>query len=219
METSATSASTAPAIILDRIPSETIIVPIIGTSPLVVHRFSEKAKREMLDRMQGRKKPKESRNPEEDFRLASYRLGKDGYGFPAIGLKAATVSAARFYPRGSVTMTGLRQFMFFHGEMGEDNIGLCRIENPVSSSPWPRMREDVVKLATNVSDLRYRPEFWPWSMKLKITYVSSALSRDSVLSLIDAGGLGVGIGEWRPERGGDLGTYRIDVDKEVEIVT
>lgn len=207
------------AAVLDRIPSETIIVPIVGTSPLVVHRFSEKAKREMLDRMQGRKKPKQVRNPEEDFKEASYRLGKDGYGFPAIGLKAATVSAARFYPRGSITMTALKQFMFFHGELGADNLMLCRIDKPEGvTGVWPRMREDVVKLATNVSDLRYRPEFWPWAMKVKITYVSSALTRGSILSLLDAGGMGVGIGEWRVERGGDLGCFRVDTEREVEVI-
>ena len=69
------------------------------------------------------------------------------------------------------------------------------------------------------SDLRYRPEFWPWSAELTVTYVTSALTRGSVLSLIDAGGLGVGVGEWRPERKGDFGQYRIDTDQEVEVLS
>lgn len=32
---------------IDRIAAETVRVPIVGTTPLIVHRFSEKAKRMM----------------------------------------------------------------------------------------------------------------------------------------------------------------------------
>ena len=53
---------------------------------------------------------------------------------------------------------------------------------------------------------------------LTVTYVKSMLTRDSMLSLIEAGGLGIGVGEWRPEKGGDYGTYAIDVDRSVEVL-
>lgn len=203
---------------IDRIDSETIIVPVVGTAPLIVHRFSEKAKRKMLDSMQGRKSPKESKDPEAEFQAAAYRLG-DGYGFPAVGFKAATVSAARFYGKNDVTMTGLRQFMFFRGEIGGDGMMLVRLEGgDDADGDWPRMREDVVRVNRGGSDLRYRPEFWPWRAKLTVTYVRSALTQSSVLSLIDAGGLGVGVGEWRPEKRGDFGTFAVDVDGKVEVV-
>jgi len=58
-----------------------------------------------------------------------------------------------------------------------------------------------------------------WAAALKVTYVTSALTRGSVLSLIDAGGMGVGVGEWRPERNGDFGTYRVDPDREIEVIS
>lgn len=201
---------------IDRIASETIIVPIVGTAPLIVHRFSEKAKRKMLDKMQGRKSPKEAKDPEAEFKAAAYILGK-GYGFPAVGFKAATVSAARFYPKNDVTMTGLRQFLFVHGEIGSDGMMLVPIFGAEDGNEWPRMREDVVGVGQG-TDLRYRPEFWPWRVDLRVTYVASALTRGSVLSLIDAGGMGVGVGEWRPERRGDFGTFKVDTDREVEVL-
>ncbi len=80
------------------------------------------------------------------------------------------------------------------------------------------MREDVVTVGRGGTDLRYRPEFREWSAQLEVTYVTSALTRDSVLSLLDAGGMGVGVGEWRPERDGDFGTYRIDETKAIEVI-
>lgn len=196
---------------IDRIAAETLSVPILGTAPLLVHKFSEKAKRQMLDNMQGRKSPKAAKDPEAEYEAAFYRTKEGGYGFPAIAFKAATVSASRFYGK-SVTMTSLRQFVFINGEPGEDGQQMVPIVgNPV-------MREDVVRVGMGGTDLRYRPQFSEWSTTLLVTYVTSALTRDSLLSLIDAGGLGVGVGEWRPEKKGDFGTYQIDPTRNVEVI-
>lgn len=196
---------------IDRIGAETIQVPIIGTSPLIVHRFSEKAKKQMLDAMQGRKTPKQVKNPEAEYEAAFHRL-KDGRpGFPAIGFKQATVGGARFYGK-DVTMTALKQFLFFRGEPGVDGQQLVAIVGE------PRMREDPVPVGRGGRDLRYRPEFPEWSALLIVTYVTSSLTRGSVLSLIDAGGMGVGVGEWRPQKDGDFGTFQIDQTQDVEVL-
>lgn len=79
-------------VVIDKIAAETILVPIVGTAPLIIHRFSEKAKRQMLDNMQGRKSPKEVKDPEAEYQAAFYRLKGGGYGFPAIGFKARQVA-------------------------------------------------------------------------------------------------------------------------------
>lgn len=196
---------------IHQIAAETLLVPIVGTTPLIVHRFSEKAKRQMLDNMQGRKSPKQAKDPQADYEAAFYRLGDGGYGFPSLAFKAATVGGARFY--SGVTMTALKQFMYLRGEVGDDGRALTRIEGDAV------MREDVVTVGRNGSDLRYRPQFSEWRATLEVTYVTSALTRGSVLSLIDAGGMGVGVGEWRPEKDGDFGTYRVDPAREIEVVT
>ncbi len=201
----------AAQIAIDKIAAETLQVPILGTTPLIVHRFSEKAKRQMLDNMQGRKSPKEPKDPQAEYEAAFYRMKDGSPGFPVIAFKAATIGAARFY--GGITMTALKQFLFMRGEVGDDGRSFARIEGE------PRMREDVVKLGRNGSDLRYRPEFPEWSTTLEVTYVTSALTRGSVLSLIDAGGMGVGVGEWRPEKDGDFGTYRVDPSRNVEVIS
>lgn len=203
---------TASQVQIDKIGTETLLVPIVGTTPLIVHRFSEKAKRQMLDNMQGRKAPKEIKDPEAEYEASFYRLKDGSYGFPVLAFKAATIGGARFYPRNAITMTALRQFVFFRGEAGEDGQSMARIEGE------PTMREDVVRVGRGGTDLRYRGQFTEWTTRLEVIYVPSALTRGSILSLIDAGGLGVGVGEWRPERDGEFGTYRIDPTKDVEVV-
>lgn len=203
---------------IKKIGTTTMMVPIVGTAPLIVHNFSEKSKRQMLDKQQGKKEPKEHRDPRADYEAAFYRMatddGTEKYGFPITAFKAATIGAARFYGK-DVSMTALRQFLFFHGELTKaDPQQLVQIVGK------PEMREDVVRTSgmTRSADLRYRPQFVEWSATLKITYVTSSLSESSVLSLIDAGGLGIGVGEWRPEKRGEFGTYEIDQNRDIEII-
>lgn len=211
--------SAAPTINIDRIGTQTILVPIVGTSPLIVHNFSAKAKQQMLDAQQGRKKVKQTRDPEVEYESSFYKIydeatGTEKPGFPIVAFKAATISAARYYDK-SVSMTGLRQLLFMHGLMTKADP-----QQLVEIVGTPQMREDVVRLGgpSRSADLRYRAEFPEWSATLKVTFVTSGISQQSVLSLIDAGGMGVGVGEWRPERKGEFGTYRIDDDKGISIV-
>lgn len=203
----------APQIVISKIGTETVRVPIVGTAPLIVHKFSEKAKRQMLDAMQGRKSPKQAKDPEADYESAFYRTDSGGYGFPVIAFKAATVGAARFYGK-SISMTALRQFVFFDAEFSK-----AAGQKLAVITGEPHMREDVVKVGMGGTDLRYRPEFTEWTTSIEVTYVKSMLTRESVLSLIEAGGMGVGIGEWRPEKKGDFGTYQIDPTRDIEVLS
>lgn len=204
------STDTPTALNIDRIAAETVRVPIVGTSPLLMHRFSEKAKRLMLDNMQGRPTPKTPKDPQAEYEAAFYRTKSGDYGFPVVAFKSATVGGARFYG-SAVTMTALRQFLFMRGEPGDDGQQMAVIDGE------PIMREDVVRIGKG-TDLRYRPQFTEWATTLDVTFISSVLSRQSVVSLIDAGGMGVGVGEWRPERKGDFGTYRVDPSRDIEVI-
>lgn len=212
-------ADTASPIVIDRVSVETMVVPIIGTTPLIMHNFSEKARKEMLDGMQGKKKVKEPKNPQAEYEAAFYRIadenhGGERYGFPVVGFKAATIGGARFYGK-SISMTALKQFLFYKGIMTKADPQML-----VEIVGEPEMREDVVRLSgpSRSPDLRYRPMFRDWSTSLTVTYVKSSIDKSSVLSLIEAGGMGVGVGEWRPEKSGEFGTYRIDPDREVLII-
>ena len=205
------AAPAAPRITIQRIGLEQINVPIVGTSPLIVHAFSAKAKLAMLNAMQGKKIVKEPKDPEVEYQAAFYRLEDGTPAMPAGAFCKATVGGARFY--ASVKMTELKAFLRFVGEIGGDG----RMMVPITGEPY--MREDVAKVNRGLgTDLRYRPCFPEWSTTLQVIYPPPLLSRDSVLSLIDAGGMGVGVGDWRPEKGGEFGTYQINTDREIEVI-
>lgn len=205
----AAAASGAPALDIRALSTESMLVPIVGTSPVITHRFSEKARKQMLDNMQGRKAPKVPKDPDAEYQAAMYRLDDGGYGIPALAFKQAIVDASRFYGK-NVSMVILRMAVFVKGVFPEAG-GQALI--PIDGEP--HMREDVTTVGMGGHDLRYRPEFSEWSAVLPITFVSSMLTADSVLSLIQAAGMGVGVGEWRPERSGDFGTFAIDETREI----
>ncbi len=74
-----------------------ITVPIVGLTPLIMHRWSEKAKRQMRDKQQKRAgQAKEAKNPHEEAEQATYFIGRkpDRYGMPVGAFDGAALDAA-----------------------------------------------------------------------------------------------------------------------------
>lgn len=204
--TAASPSSDEPVeITIQRIERAVVNVPVIGVTPLIMHNWSEKSKRKMLDaQIEGKtstKRKREPRDPQADYEAAFYRLEDGRPGMPAAGFKASIADAARFYE--GVTIVSLKTALFVHG-VGRTQ--LVPIEGEVA------MREDTPRNASGVSDLRYRPEFWPWSALLVVEYLPTMLSAESVFNLVDAGGRN-GVGDWRPSspksKTGTYGQYRV----------
>ena len=197
-------ATASNAITLQRIRREVAEIEIQGTSPLIVHRWSEKARQMMLDAQQGKKNPKTAKDPAADFEASMYRFADGGHGFPIMAFKSATVKGgARVFGK-AVKMTELRQvFSFLADGLGVDGTQLARLIGPP-----PVMREDMVRVGMGTADIRYRAEYRDWSAVLRIEYVPNVIDLSSVVALVDAGGTN-GVGEWRPEKSGSNGMYEV----------
>lgn len=195
---------TSSTVTLQRIKREVAEIEIKGTAPLIVHRWSEKARQMMLDAQQGKKSPKAAKDPYEDFLTSQYRFEDGGHGFPVMAFKSATVKGgARVFGK-AVKMTELRQvFTFLADGVGVDGTQLARL-----IGAEPVMREDMVRVGMGTADIRYRAEYRDWSALLRIEYVPSVIDLSSVVALVDAGGTN-GVGEWRPEKSGSYGTYEV----------
>lgn len=173
---------------------ETLTLMLIGDSPLIVHAWSEKAKRQMLDKQMKRaKQAREAKDPEADYEACFYRTETGGYGFPAIGVKSAMVSACRFV---DMKMTEARGAFHIDAEM-----------LPVLGEPRPR--EDMVRVGMGTADIRYRPEFPIWRIPVTIKYNANAISAEQIANLLNTAGFAIGIGEWRPEKNGSYGRFHV----------
>ncbi len=198
------------------------IIPlkIVGDTPLIVHAWSEKAKKIMIDNQtnETKTKAKDPKDPFDDFVQSMYWLTdkpkstpeefqkaiENGakFGFPLTGIKQAANSAA-YRQKWVKDQMGLRGSYFLrtsYGDMAE-----------IISDP-PIMREDMVRIGNGSADLRYRGEFRNWSIEFLMEYNENGnMTIEQILNCIDAGGLVCGIGEWRPEKDGDFGRYHLEL--------
>jgi hypothetical protein len=203
---------------LKRLDIRTIELTIEGDSALVVHAWSAKARRQMLDRqMKKASTGRAAKNPVEDFRESLYRHPSGGYGFPVIGIKAAAVDAAAFC---DLKKTDMRGSFFVPGE-------LAKIESPAVTKPitacdseyWKEiaeerkhgasMRSDSVRIAMGTSDIRFRAQFVSWRIKLQVRYNATAIEPAQIVNLINTAGFAIGIGEHRPQRDGQNGMFHV----------
>ena len=198
----------------------TTTVRIEGDTPLIMHSWSEKAKRMILDKQMKKTKSsaKEAKNPVEDFIESIYWIEgkpseytedafedacKNGarFGFPVTAIKQATISSAY---RNGITkdMASLRGAFFIAGEGSEL---LAEVKGCT-----PTMREDMVRVGMGVADIRFRGEFANWYMDLQVSYnANGTYTLDQIINLINVGGFSCGIGEWRPEKDGNYCMYHV----------
>lgn len=196
-------------IVLQRLARLTIQMVVVGTAPLIVHRFDEKAQQMMLDAQQKKTRTKkEAKDPKECFELSRYFLPDGRDGFPAVAFKAALVNAASLFD--GITKVALKQAVFISGE-GPDQLIPLQYES-IS------MREDTVRVGMGTADLRFRAQYNDWSAVLSLTYLPSVITQESLIALLDAGGMG-GVGEWRPSAPksstGSFGTFQVASQMEV----
>jgi len=201
---------TVPEICLER---HTIYV--IGNSSLIVHAFPEKARKEMLEKqMKTARAAKVARDPYREVEASRYLLPDGRDGFPAVGFKAAAVTACTSLGR-DVTKVAARQAFRVEGiAMTADGVldgsAVRTALVPLVAGPH-RIREDVTRLSGpgRAADMRYRPEFYPWGAELSVVINPAVISIGQLLNMFQAAGHGVGIGDYRPERDGDCGTFDI----------
>ena len=176
---------------------------IEGTAPLIAHKFSEKAKKKMLDNMMGVATPKQKKNPEEEYLNAAYYLDNGKHGFPANAFKLAALRGGKAF---GLVMTDLKGAFFVQGEWSDrEGRELVEIKGT------PEMREDTVTVGMGGTDLRYRPQYKNWRCTLHIKYNAGIITSDQIVNIFNAAGFGVGVGEWRPssQSSGTFGTFQV----------
>jgi hypothetical protein len=195
-------AAEAPINLIDIRP-RTVVIRIVGDSPLITHAWSEKAKKQMRDKQQGRAaEGKQPKNPEAEMEGATYRLPTGQPAIPTICFKAAAVDAASQVK--DYTKVFLRGAFHTVGELAE-----------IISEPAV-MREDMVRVGMGTADMRYRPQFNNWSVDLVVRFNPSSISLEQLVNLLNLAGFACGVGEWRPQKDGQFGMFHVESYAEVD---
>lgn len=179
------------------------IIAVRGVSPLIVHNWSEKAKRQMLEKQTSGKKAskKDLKVPQEDFESSRY-LNADGLEcIKTASFAKSLVTAARWT---EMRMTEVRGVFFVVGE-------LIPILTPDGKPAKGVMRDDMVRVFGGTADIRFRACYEQWCTNLLVEYNENALQLSQLFELVNLAGFSVGVAEWRPEKGGQYGRFEVDM--------
>jgi len=181
---------------------KTVNVEIRGTSPLLVHRFSEDAEQAKATRQM----QVNHRDPREEAQKHAY-VAKDGtYYINAFAIPGAMGNAgANHKARGS--RKSLRFIVPSAVRMTTDAVTILNGAGPatffeVDSRP-------VTIPATKGRIMRHRPRFDNWGLKFDLVINDDLLSIDMAQQLLQEAGQQIGIGDFRPEKRGPFGCFLI----------
>ena len=101
--------------------------------------------------------------------------------------------------------TDMKASFFISGATDASTFEMAEIVGPT-----PEMRQDMVRLNGKTADIRFRAEFKVWEIPLLVKINKHGLlTIEQVVNAINTAGFAVGIGEWRPGRGGQFGTFHV----------
>lgn len=186
---------------LQQIDIREVFIKIKGLSPIIMHRFSETQKKQMLDVMMKISQQKKKKEPQKDYEEAKYLTTDGKPAIPVIAFKKAMIRASKSL---GLKMIDARTSFFVLGKYSEQ-AGCEVLELTGQFS----MREDIVRVAKGGTDLRYRPQLNNWTATICIGYNNSQISFDQLVNMLNLAGYGIGVGDWRPEKDGSFGRFTV----------
>lgn len=181
-----------------------IKVGITGISPLLLHRITmeemERSNNPVSVRANGKDSPREA---------AAVRLylGQDGKTpvIPQPNLFRCIVDAGIYFKNGKSKITTAKSSLV------PACVGIEELEFPIKSKhDWQTDSRPVCNPSTGGRMLCHRPRFDDWTISFTLTLDESMLPEKVLREMLDAAGLRVGIGAWRPARKGPFGKFRVD---------
>jgi hypothetical protein len=210
---------------------------LVGDTPLITHAWSEKARREMLEKqVKATKSAREKRNPEADYQSSLYEMGmapnphfdpkkrrEDDpftheqipiYGFPAMGVKNCILSAA--HKDKGIARSLVTGALWLDAQMVRTRPALagaiCDMPLVRIWGDHPVMREDMVKVGAGLNktaSLSYRAQFTRWAVEVHGRYNADAMTNIQLAFLVKEAGVSFGLGEWRNEKKGMFGAFHL----------
>ncbi len=178
---------------------------LVGDTPLILNRMSQKAKRELL-MPKGRKNAAEratslKHNPVEEYRESAYRISDPSaltyLSILSTAFKRGLMTAALDLPGTKKAQIG--RLTYVDG----DYVGIFGV---------PKLFMSIVRSAdmNKTPDVRTRAIIPQWACQLDVTYTKPLITDMAVSRLLMAAGLSVGVGDWRLEKGaGNFGLFRV----------
>lgn len=174
-------------------------VTITGLAPLLMNSWHHGAE-ERANKLQ---------SPKEQAEACAYRTAKGELFVPGFNLQRAFVSGATFSKgkgRGSLQKNVAGGLL-----VREVEIGLGQKEYVIAM-------HRVVIPATKGAVTKYRPRIDTWTLVFSIDYDETLLNRTQIEQVISDTGMRVGILDFRPEKKGPFGRFKIERVEDTKAV-
>ncbi len=185
-----------------------IAVEIRGVTPLLIHRFAEQAEQAKPTR----KMMVQNVEPRVEAEKNAY-IAKDGtFYFNAFSIAAAMGNAGSNHKmRGS--RKSLRFVVPCAVLVPADAITILNGDGPAKN--FEVDSRPVTIPATKGRVMRHRPRFDNWGAKFELQVNDELLDVETAHQLLNEAGQSIGIGDFRPEKRGPFGTFRVTLFKEI----
>jgi hypothetical protein len=174
-------------------------IAIVGTTALVIHRFSQKVQAGIQETQEAgsvarKGRTRKPRDFQDNYENARYRAKNGGWdGIPSSAFRNALISACRTVGF-KMTIAKMSVFCIPDG-FCEDGTGLVKITKGV-----PHCDIRPGRNANGGVDLRARP-MWPegWEATVHLRWDADQFSATDLINLLARAGMQVGICEGRPD--------------------
>lgn len=200
----------------------TLSCEVVGTAPLVVNRFSNKAQQQIAktqaEGAQAKgKKLREPKDFQQCFLNAQYYLPDGRPGVPCMTFKHAIVTACSTQSFFKSHMKLAVPFIEADGFDVTDNTPLVAVTAVKDNEPFLHMGPVRNSGMNATVDLRARPMWSPgWRIGLRIRFDADMLSVNDLINLLVRAGLQCGIMEGRPSStrscGMSWGLFEVDTE-------
>lgn len=177
---------------------ETMTVRIKGESPLLMEKFSDRTRQQLVNVITGKGREKnKNRDLNVEVQEKIHKLPNGKPGLPCTAFKRAMVEASVYVEgmdkkrvRGSVYVIGdltplKYKKMTVHKCLGRD-AGINRAPREI-----------------------WRPQFHDWECELSIRYNAAQVTPNNIVELLKVSGFSMGVGGWRPQCDGSFGMFNV----------
>lgn len=194
------------------IKTRRLIVNLVGTSPLIMHRYALKAWQELLY-------PSKRKNAAERDASLKHEPLEEYRGCFYLNRDDKTPSLFHL-PGGMIHKAMSAAALDMPGTTKAEMERLTSVTSPqINLFGVPRLGMDMVRSSdmARTPDVRTRPYFPRWACTAEIEYKCDPLTDTQILNLLAAAGRIVGLGDWRPQRrGGPHGKFRLAAANDKE---
>lgn len=179
-----------------------IRVEIAGCASLMMNRFTEEAE-EAVGRGTSRVQRGRNATPREQADRKAYKLPDGTLCVPAMNVYSCLTAGGRFHKLGKSKITTKTSSLFTACvQMMDVNCSLGTKDFEVDS-------RSVVIPATGGRIMAHRPRLDEWGLTFTLSVDDSMIDVGVVRDIVDDAGSKIGLGEWRPDRKGCFGRFKV----------